>query len=230
MGVLTGVNGTLVDVKVRVAVNVIVRVPVAVFAGTVNVGVNVGVPVNVNVLVKVGLKNAFVGVIVAVATGLQVQVETGVSVAVAVSPGAVCVHVTVSVSVTTSVTVPVSSGVSVSTIVGVSGTTQAARVTPAEIYDTLSILGPPPAVKASTVISFLPATRATCTVASSHVSHVPVAGKIRFEGCTTSLTMIRMSLFAADPFANLYVRVRFCAAMASTKNIIEEPVVLSRLA
>jgi len=126
----------------------------------------------------VDVEIATVTVCVAESAGVTVIVSVSVGVAedVAVRPG-ISVAVAVNAGVIVRVGTWVSGGVSVSICVGVCGGTHDAGATLVEIYDMLSRFGPPSAVSAIIVISFLPDDRLTVTLESCQASQLPVVGK-----------------------------------------------------
>jgi hypothetical protein len=190
--------------------------------------VAVGVAVAVPVTVKIGVTvHDRVAVLVGVAVNVTLHTGLGTKDAEAVEDGE---GVLDSVCVIVGVMVSVSSGVIVSSGVSVIGGMQEASVTSGETYETMSRFGPPSAVRAIIVMSFLPCSRFTMTAEVFHVSHVPVDGNKSVCACTTPLTETCISLEFTLAFAYLYVRVSACAAPASTKNMTDEPVVLFRFA
>jgi hypothetical protein len=194
------------------------------------------VPEGVAVAAAVAVETAVpVGVFVRDVTAVKVTVPVLVTVLTAVKVALdVAVKVSLGTAVSVGVTVSVFSGVSVfvtvTTGVSVGVGTQGAMNTFTDAYETMSRFGPPSAVSASIVISVLPACRFTCTVDVCHTSQLAVDGNKSVAGCVAPFIIILMSLAFTLPFAYLYVRLRFCAVPASTKNMTEDPVVLSRFA
>lgn len=116
------------------------------------------------------------------------------------------------------VTVSVFSGVSVlvalTTGVMVGEGTHASKEALIDANDTLSIFGPPSAVSAVIIISFLPAVKFTLAWEMFHAVHAAVDGNNTFAACAAPSTLICMSRSFALPLAYLNESTIACGPAA----------------
>jgi hypothetical protein len=113
--------------------------------------------------------------------------------------------------------------------VGVGGE-QNASDTVKDANDTLSRLGPPSAVRASSVIMLYPAARFTITDDSSHTVQPPVERKSSTGTCITPFTDTDTLLLFALPLAYLKDSCSACAAVEVREKESADPRTLSKLA